>query len=184
MALLTARQFTRTAGDLSRLLIFAAAMVSNLIVIGNIQYSDYPFHRTERGPFPEIVAAIGDNFKQGDLLITSDPNILAHLPAAVDCVLYTDQIERAGKDCTLVPDRQQHVKNAAHRIFVLEGRDNITAKFSKDSGLDWSVYIQSQVAGHQLVMSLPYRQDRDTAMKNKLSNQDLPEFVFHLNVYK
>jgi hypothetical protein len=160
-------------------------LLTNGAAIGNLQDSDHPFFRTYPAPYQEMAAAISRNFAPGDLVISTDANLVTLLDAKVDCVRVFNDVRRAGPDCPL--------RKRPTRVLLVEGRSNLvqvfnkgkpSQAFSKGEGTPWEDVVEDLTAGRRLVASIPYKYDADAALKTRLSGETLDPFVFSIQIFE
>jgi hypothetical protein len=154
-------------------------LLTNGVVIGNLRGGDHPFQRVYPGPYRVMAEAISRNFLPGDLVISTDPNLLPLLDARVDCVRvfpYTDLV-RTGVDCAFQNKEAGWRNKRARRVLLFEGHD-------RSEGSWWEDVVRDATSGRRLVASIPYRYDADAELKTRLSGVTLDPFVFSLRIFE
>jgi hypothetical protein len=157
----------------------STCLLTNGAVIGNLRGGDHPFQRVYPGPYRDMAEAISRNFTPGDLVITTDPNILPLLDTRVDCVRvfpYTDMV-REGPNCPFPGKEAGQLDRRATRVLLVEGHD-------RSEGSWWEDVVKDATAGRRLVASIPYKYDADAALKSRLSGVTLDPFAFSIRIFQ
>jgi hypothetical protein len=139
-----------------------------------------------------MAAAISQNFRPGDLVVSTDPNFVTVLDARIDCVRVFDRVVRSGADCTPEGATPSQLARRPARILLVQGRRNLVQLFDSrnmqshinERGPPWEDVVKGLTAGRRLVASIPYKYDADAALKTRLSGETLEPFVFSIKIFE
>lgn len=193
MTYLVLKVFQRSGSPSIKMAIMFAFLLTSGAALGNLQGSDHPFFRTLPAPYREMAAAISRNFMPGDLVVSTDPNVVTLLDARVDCVRLFNSIVRSGADCPLRDERAGQPNRRPTHLFLVEGRSGLVKLFDQGKdlqgiktgeGTSWENIVKGLTANRQLVASIPYKYDADAALKNRLSGEKLDPFVFWIKIFE
>jgi hypothetical protein len=170
---------SRTDTPVIKTAVLSTFLLANGVVIGNLRGGDHPFQRVYPGPYRDMAEAISRNFLPGDLVISTDPNLLSLLDARVNCVRvfpYTDMV-RTGADCPFQNKEAGRLDQRPRRVLLFEGHD-------RSEGSWWENVVRDATSGRRLVASIPYKYDVDAALKSWLSGVQLDPFVFSIRIFE
>jgi hypothetical protein len=173
------KAISRTRIPMIKVAVLSTFLLTNGAVIGNLWGGDHPFQRVYPGPYRDMAEAISRNFLRGDMVISTDPNLLPLLDARVDCVRvfpYTDMV-RIGPDCPFKNKDGGRGDQGPGRVLLFEGHD-------RSEGSWWDNVVADATSGRRLVASIPYKYDADAELKTRLSGVPLDPFVFSIRIFE
>jgi hypothetical protein len=192
------RSLNRSSSPAIKLTVMATFLLTGGAAIGNLRGSDHPFERTYPALYREMAEAILENFEPGDLVVSTDPNLVTMLDPRVDCVRLFSDVVRAGPRCPLRNLAAGQIEGAGQmkppprRVILIEGRMNLVKIYdTRDvqatinvKGPPWEEVVRQLTAGRRLVASLPYNYDADALLKTRLSGEHLSPFVFSIKIFE
>jgi hypothetical protein len=180
------KMLSRTRAPAAKLAVMSAFLVTNGAAIGNLRGSDHPFWRTYPAPYREMAAAISRNFAPGDLVVSTDINVVTLLDPRVDCVRVFELVVRSGADCPLKGGTASQLERRPARVLLVEGRRNLVQLYNTrniNKG-PWEAVVSDLTADRRLLASIPYSYDADAALKTRLSGERLEPFVFSIKIFE
>lgn len=188
LALLISLWFARAGGDRMKYVLFVTVGLAHIASLVNAQDSDRPYRRTDYAPYEDMVEFLTINGSGASIVLANDLNIAYYLRDRLPCVYYFEQLWSPPEGCPVdVPAAAlayQTSDLSGHRLLIVEGRWNLIGNFENRTGLDWETYKEAVIGDKRLIVTAPYKVDRDAALKSRLSGRALSEFVFRIKVYE